>query len=219
MLVRSFGETPMNEATMLVNESHPLPLDWEPDDLVDLWKVQPRHYLLYPRQTRLSACAADAANVLFEQAEREGFDDFMVLSAFRDSDYQAGLFANSSGGYVARPGCSEHQTGLAMDIAQFGHDMSLDDAHATWLAENCWEHGFIVRYPAGREDVTGIPAEPWHLRYVGCDAAMEIRERDWVLEQWHEAHGQPEADRMAEIDRRRGGSRKGAGTLHAGSDS
>lgn len=189
----------MNEPTVLVNESHPLPLDWQPDDLVDLWKVQPRHYLLYPRQTRLSKPAADAANELFEQAEREGFDDFMVLSAFRDSDYQAGLFANSSNGYVARPGCSEHQTGLAMDIAQFGRDMSLDDAHAGWLAENCWEHGLIVRYPAGREDVTGIPAEPWHLRYVGRDVSMEMRERGWVLEEWHEAHGLPEANRMAEI--------------------
>ncbi|MBQ9004352.1 MAG: M15 family metallopeptidase [Eggerthellaceae bacterium] len=179
----------MNETTMLVNESHPLPLNWQPDDLVDLWKVQPRHYLLYPRPTRLSECAADAANGLFEQAEREGFDDFMVLSAFRDSDYQAGLFADSPNGYVARPGCSEHQTGLAMDIAQFGRGMALDDAHAAWLTENCWEHGFIVRYPEGREDVTGIPAEPWHLRYVGRDAAMEMRERGWVLEEWHGAHG------------------------------
>ena len=191
----------MNNPTMLVNESHPLPLDWQPDDLVDLWKVQPRHYLLYPRRTRLSECATDAANALFEQAEREGFDDFMILSAFRSSDYQAGLFADSSDGYVARPGCSEHQTGLAMDIAQVGRGMSLDDAHAAWLAEKCWEYGFIVRYPEGREDVTGYPPEPWHLRYVGHAVAMEMREHGWVLEEWHEAHGQLEACRMAEIDR------------------
>ena len=175
------------DATMLVNASHPLPLEWEPDGLVDLWKVQPRHYHLYPRSTRLSACAAEAANALFERAEREGFDDFMVLSAYRTSDYQAGLFEDSPNGYVARPGCSEHQTGLAMDIAQVARGMALDEAHTNWLAEHCWDYGLIVRYPAGREDVTGIPAEPWHLRYVGSEAALEMRDHDWVLEEWHAA--------------------------------
>ena len=170
---------------MLVNASHPLPLEWEPDDLVDLWKVQPRHYHLLPRQMKLAACAAEAANALFEQAEREGFEDFMVLSAYRDSELQAGLFADSPDGYVARPGCSEHQTGLAMDIAQFGRGMSLDDAHRDWLAEHCWDYGLVVRYPEGCEDVTGIPAEPWHLRYVGREVALEMRDRGWVLEEWH----------------------------------
>ena len=176
------------ECTMLVNASHPLPLEWKPDDLVDLWKVQPRHYHLYPRPTMLSACAAEAANELFAFAEKQGFDDFMVLSAYRDSVYQAELFNRNQDGMVARPGCSEHQTGLALDIAQVVRGMSLDDVHTTWLAENCWEYGFVVRYPEGREDVTGIPAERWHLRYVGRDAALEMHERNWVLEEWHEAH-------------------------------
>ena len=178
----------MIDPTMLVNDSHPLPLDWVPDDLVDLWKVQPRHYHLYPRSTRLSACAAEAANELFAFAEQQGFDGFMVLSAYRDSNYQAGLYADSPNGHVARPGCSEHQTGLAMDIAQLERGMALDETHIAWLAENCWEYGLIVRYPEGREDVTGIPAEFWHLRYVGRDAALEMRKHGWVLEEWHAAH-------------------------------
>jgi D-alanyl-D-alanine carboxypeptidase len=174
----------MTDPTIIVNASHPLPLDWVPDDLVDLWKVQPRHYHLYPRPTRLASCAAEAANKLFANAEQQGFEDFMVLSAYRDSEYQAGLFADSSDGYVARPGCSEHQTGLAMDVAQLEHGMALDDVHRAWLADNCWEYGFIVRYPEGREDITGIPAEPWHLRYVGRDAALEMRDHSWVMEEW-----------------------------------
>ena len=178
------------EPTMLVNASHPLPLEWEPDDLVDLWQVQPRHYHLYPRSTRLSACAAEAANELFALAEKQGFDDFMVLSAYRDSDCQADLFANSPNGFAARPECSEPQTGLAMDIAQLEPGKSLDEAHTARLAENCWKFGLIVRYPEGREDATGIPPERWHLRYVGREAALEIHERDWVLEEWHEAHKQ-----------------------------
>jgi D-alanyl-D-alanine carboxypeptidase len=174
----------MTNPTMIVNASHPLPLGWEPDDLVDLWKVQPRHYLLYPRPMRLASCAAEAANELFAYAERQGLGDFMVLSAYRDGDCQAALFASSPDGYAARPGESEHQTGLAMDVAQFGRDTLLDDAHRIWLADNCWEHGFVVRYPEGREDVTGFPAEPWHLRYVGRDAALEMRNHGWVLEEW-----------------------------------
>ena len=186
---------------MLVNALHPLPVEWEPDDLVDLWKVQPRHFHLFPRQTRLVACAADAANALFEHAEREGFDDFLLLSAYRTSDYQAGLFMENPYGPVAQPRCSEHQTGLAMDVAQIGRKLSLDENYACWLAENCWEYGFVVRYPEGREDVTGIPAEPWHLRYVGREVALEMRNRGWVLEEWCEAHGRIGHDPLAELER------------------
>lgn len=189
------------DLTMLVNAAHPLPLEWEPDDLVDLWKVQPRHFHLFPRQTRLAACAADAANALFEHAEHEGLDNFLLLSGYRTSDYQAGLFMGNPFGSVARPGCSEHQTGLAMDIALLGRGLSLDDAYRHWLAENCWEYGFVVRYPEGREDVTGIPAEPWHLRYVGREVALEMRNRGWVLEEWCEAHGRIEHDPLAELER------------------
>ena len=112
------------DLTTLVNGEHTLPLEWEPDDLVDLWKVQPRHFHLPLRETRLVACAADAANALFEHAEREGLDDFLLLSGYRTSDYQAGLFMESPFGYVARPGCSEHQTGLAMDVALLGGGLS-----------------------------------------------------------------------------------------------
>jgi len=180
----------MTDLTMLVNAEHPLPLDWEPDDLIELWKVQPRHYYLAPRSTKLVSSAAEAANELFAFAEQQGIEDYTVLSAYRDSDYQAGLFASGDNDMVARPGCSEHQTGLAMDISQFAFGRHpLDGAHVAWLVQNCWNYGFILRYPLGREDVTGIPAEPWHFRYVGRDAALEMRDRGWVLEEWHTAHG------------------------------
>ena len=178
----------MSDFTMLINASHPLPPEWEPDDLVDVWKVQPRHFHLYLRPMRLSARTVEAANELFALAEQQGFDDFMVLSAYRDGNLQTKLFADDPNGYAARPGCSEHQTGFAMDIAQLGRHLTLDEAHTAWLAENCWEYGFIVRYPKGREDTTGIPAEPWHLRYVGRKAALEMHDRGWVLEEWHAAH-------------------------------
>lgn len=181
----------MGNVTMLVNSSHPLPADWVPDDLVDLWAQQPRHFLLPMRREYLARPAFEAANALFAEAEAAGFDDFEVRSCYRDFARQAALFsADPDSGLVAKPGESEHQTGLALDVGTWRGPF-LSDAnarHRTWVAEHCWDHGLIIRYPQGRELVTGVPAEPWHLRYVGRDAALEMRKRDWVLEEWHEAH-------------------------------
>jgi len=177
---------------MLVSAARPLPADWVPDDLVDLWEQQPRHFLLPLRRERLVRAAFEAANALFAEAEEAGFDDFEVRSGYRDYARQAALFeADPHSGLVARPGESEHQTGLAFDVGTW-HGPFLSDAnarHRAWVAEHCWDHGLIVRYPEGREDVTGVPAEPWHLRYVGVDVAREMRDRGWVLEEWLEAQG------------------------------
>ena len=132
--------------------------------------------------------AAKAANALFAAAETDGLHDFAILSAYRDATRQAILYADSRDGYVARPGSSEHQTGLCMDVGQFGRGFSLDESHTAWLHVHCWEFGFVIRYPEGREDITGVPYEPWHLRYVGREAALQIRENGWTLEEWHAAH-------------------------------
>lgn len=181
----------MTDPTMLVNAAHPLPADWAPNDLVDLWEQQPRHFLLPLRRESLACAAFEATNALFAEAEAEGFNDFEVRSGYRDFARQAALYAaDPNSGLVARPGESEHQTGLALDVGTW-HGPFLSDensAHRAWIASHCWEHGLVVRYPKGREDVTGVPAEPWHLRYVGVEVAQEMHERGWVLEEWHEAH-------------------------------
>lgn len=87
---------------------------------------------------------------------------------------------------VAVPGGSEHQTGLTLDIVDINYQI-LDDTQAEratqqWLMENCWDYGFILRYPLGYSDITGIIYEPWHYRYVGYDIAQEMREEGVVLE-------------------------------------
>lgn len=142
------------------------------------------------RRERLANRAFEAANALFAEAEAAGFDDFEVRSGYRDPERQTALYATSPNpGMVAKPGQSEHQTGLALDVGTWrGPFLSAaNESRRAWVAEHCWEHGLIIRYPAGKESITGVPAEPWHLRYVGRDVAAEIRERDWVLEEWHEA--------------------------------
>ena len=90
--------------------------------------------------------------------------------------------------FVAKPGCSEHHTGLALDLTLYdacGNEVQDDDYEAYGkLHPHLHEFGFILRYPAGKEDVTGYPFEPWHIRYVGVKAAREIYENGWTLEEF-----------------------------------
>lgn len=90
--------------------------------------------------------------------------------------------------YVARPGASEHQLGLAMDVGQQGKS-NLSAAFAKtgggkWIRENCWRYGFILRYDEGWEEVTGYNYEPWHIRYVGKETAKAIHENEMPLESY-----------------------------------
>ena len=83
--------------------------------------------------------------------------------------------------WVARPGTSEHQLGLALDISMYASNA--DTVHG-WLAENAWRYGFIYRYPAGSEDITGVNNEPWHYRYVGREYAEMIYQSGLTLEEF-----------------------------------
>jgi D-alanyl-D-alanine carboxypeptidase len=90
---------------------------------------------------------------------------------------------------VAIPGSSEHQSGLAMDIASKSTDLNLTEGFAEtiegkWLAENAHRFGFILRYPKGKEAITNYEYEPWHFRYVGEKAATVIYQHDWTLEEY-----------------------------------
>ena len=96
--------------------------------------------------------------------------------------------------YSARPGCSEHQTGLALDIntASLSDHFEETEEYA-WLVENSWRYGFILRFPEGKEEITGYQFEPWHYRYVGPAAARVCYENGWTLEEYHAR--QPAPDR------------------------
>lgn len=92
---------------------------------------------------------------------------------------------------VAVPGTSEHQLGLAVDLVDASYQV-LDEAQAStpaqqWLVAHCWEYGFILRYPAEKQDITGIIYEPWHYRYVGRDHAQAIRQSGQCLEEFLQA--------------------------------
>ena len=141
--------------------------------------------------------AAAALEELFDAAAQEGVTLY-ATSGFRSYSTQKAIYerklermderqANAS---VAKPGYSEHQTGLAMDVegettlgtgltAQFG-----ESPEGIWLAENCYRFGFIIRYPEGKRSITGYIYEPWHIRYVGRKAAAEIEALDVTFEEY-----------------------------------
>lgn len=114
-----------------------------------------------------------------------------LMSGYRSFDYQEELYndyvqtdgAEKADTYSAWPGHSEHQTGLAFDVGwvnlQFG-----DTAAGQWLAAHAHEYGFIIRYPAGKEEITGYQYEPWHIRYLGVELATKVYESGLCLEEF-----------------------------------
>jgi len=139
--------------------------------------------------------AAQALENLFKAAEKKNII-LLGVSGYRNYNYQEKLYNNKversgkeeADKFVAQPGESEHQTGLAMDVLSNEYT-TLDEGFKNtkackWISENCYKYGFIVRYPEGKEGITGYDYEPWHIRYVGVEAAKEISENGITLEEY-----------------------------------
>ena len=110
------------------------------------------------------------------------------IARLRKAGYSKSAAEREAGRWVARPGTSEHQLGLALDIVSSSYQALTKKQEQTaeqkWLMEHCWEYGFILRYPNDKSEVTGIGYEPWHYRYVGVDVAMDMRDSDLCLEEY-----------------------------------
>lgn len=181
---------------VVVNKKRSLPDDYRPDDLVEpnvRFSFDEKHDKRLLRKE-----AAEALEQLFAQAEQDGIQLFAV-SGFRAYNTQRAIFernVNEHGEEHARrfsayPGTSEHQTGLAMDVSSASVGYRLvqsfgETEEGRWLAENAHLFGFIIRYPEGKEHLTGYAYEPWHLRYVGEWIARDIYEQEVTLEQYFE---------------------------------
>ena len=137
--------------------------------------------------------------------DAENLGGFLLQSGYRDYAYQITIhrrkiqeyramgYSEASAGdaaafWVARPGESEHQTGLAADLSSRSHPelepSYADTANGSWLAENCWRYGFIIRYPKDKTEITNIGYEPWHLRYTGKPHSELIYQNRWCLEEY-----------------------------------
>ena len=140
--------------------------------------------------------AARALEEMFAACRAETGVTLKAVSGYRSYQRQSTIYQNKldrvgsrakADEYVARPGASEHQLALAMDVGQKSDDVNLTSSFGRtkggkWIAEHCWEYGFILRYQQGWEDVTGYAYEPWHVRYVGKENARLIHEANMPLE-------------------------------------
>ncbi|WP_418275614.1 M15 family metallopeptidase [Isoptericola jiangsuensis] len=176
------------DPAVLVNKSHAVePSGWRPAKLtVPAMTAAGSH-------VRLQPVAADALADLATAAQEATGHRLVLVSGFRSAAYQKSLFAryaaqhgtDGADRFSARPGHSEHQTGWAADVTQEGVDFTDfgGTAASDWVAQHAWRFGFVVRYPAGAEAITGYDAEPWHLRYVGEDLAAYLDTTGLTLEE------------------------------------
>ncbi len=163
------------DGILIANKTYPLPSDYNPGENTE---------------------ARAALNKMFADAKAEGkakkIDlNMWVCSGFRSYTVQKNLYnsyvsrdgVKNADRYSARPGYSEHQTGLAFDI-NYADSRFTGTAQAVWLAENAHKYGFILRYPEGKESVTGYMYEPWHYRYIGVENAEKIYASGLTLEEY-----------------------------------
>lgn len=204
---------------LLVSRAHPLAEDYAPE----LTQLHDWPY-------SIAAIAYEPLRQMLAAGRAEGLS-FTVASAYRSTDSQRQLFdedveARVSEGmtedeareetarWTMPPGCSEHETGLAVDIVATDNQRLDDTQEQTpetiWLHENCWRFGFILRYPAGKEDVTGIDYESWHYRYVGIEAARYLTEQQLTLDDFGLPEGRNRHDPTYRILEIPPGCRSGA---------
>ena len=146
----------------------------------------------------LNETCAQALIAMADGAREDGYNLYLK-SAYRSYQTQNTMYYNrlkknkgKDDGWVSKPGASDHQTGLGCDVVpRSWRDKSMNgkmgkEPECIWMAEHCQEYGFVIRYPADKEDVTEINYEPWHLRYVGIPAATYIMENGLCLEEFNE---------------------------------
>ena len=171
---------------MLVNKHHHLNEDYKPDKLV---KIDSKY--ASSKDLECSKVALDAYIKMSEAALAEGYE-IEINSAYRSYQDQvdlADLYLKSYGQsyvdkFVAKPGYSEHQTGLAFDIGSRKVNVFLNSNEYNWMQDNAYKYGFILRFTKKGEDITGFRNEPWHYRYVGEEIAKYIHDNNITFEEY-----------------------------------
>ena len=204
----SADQAPPTDFLVLVNRSHKLSKTDVPTDLVEIASVLSADIVKVKYTgTKANRTAVEALGKMLSAAISEGVSNFQISSAYRTYSEQQKLVDNSVAKYqknnpswsrdrclsatyqtVAPAGSSEHQTGLAFDITVPGVSFTGTEQQK-WLHQHCAEYGFIVRFTAEKQKLTGFVAESWHFRYVGVEAAKTITQNNWCLEEFIEKMG------------------------------
>ncbi len=172
---------------LLANKKHPLPEGYEPYDL-----REPNVAMVFGSAPLRNEAAA-ALEEMFAAAANDGIT-LILGSGYRSQEYQDQLYSGYAAEYgwevadtiSSRPGYSDHQTGLAADISDHDSATYLTQEmeftpEGVWLKDHAHEYGFIMRYPKGKDEITGYSYEPWHFRYVGRDYATAI----WSIDEFY----------------------------------
>ena len=204
----SADQAPPTDFLVLVNRSNKLSKTDVPTDLVDIASVLSSDIVKVKYSgTKANRTAVEALGEMLSAAISEGLSNFQISSAYRTYSEQQKLVDNSVAQYqknnpswsrdrclsatyqtVAPAGTSEHQTGLAFDITVPGVSFTGTEQQK-WLHQHCAEYGFIVRFTAEKQKLTGFIAESWHFRYVGVEAAKTMTQNNWCLEEYVEKMG------------------------------
>ncbi len=187
---------------ILVNRRQPLQPGYIPPDLVSLKDLVPEGLIILKNpQVQADREATQALIKMIRAAQADGLETWQVSEAYRTLAYQQELYdkevrrlmeeeqlsensaRSSAERSVALPGTSEHHTGLAFDLTVPGYYFG-DTKQAIWLEDHCFKFGFILRYTANKEHITGFDAEPWHVRYVGEATARFMEEHNLALEEY-----------------------------------
>ena len=204
----SADQAPKPDFLVLVNRQHKLGKNDAPTDLVTIESVLSSDIVKVKYSgTKADRTATEALGQMLSAAIADGLSNFQISSAYRTYSEQQKLVDNSVAKYqknnpdwsrdrclsatyntVAPAGTSEHQTGLAFDITVPGVSFTGTEQQQ-WLHQHCAEYGFIVRFTAEKQKLTGFVAESWHFRYVGKEAAAVMTENNWCLEEYVEKIG------------------------------
>lgn len=204
----SADQAPKTDFLMLVNRQHKLGKNDAPTDLVTIESVLSADIVKVKYSgTKADRTATEALGQMLSAAIADGLSNFQISSAYRTYSEQQKLVDNSVAKYqknnpdwsrdrclsatyntVAPAGTSEHQTGLAFDITVPNVSFT-GTAQQKWLHEHCAKYGFVVRFTADKQKLTGFVAESWHFRYVGVEAAQTMTQNNWCLEEYVEKMG------------------------------
>ncbi len=183
----SGNETDTSWNLILVNKDHAIPENYD----IELMELSNRERIdarIYPElQAMFNDARANGLHLFVRAGYRTEKEQQKIMDnkikEFQKDGYSKREATALAEEYVAIPGTSEHQLGLSVDINADTSQCSSDSVYK-WLDENAYKYGFVKRYPADKTEITGISYEPWHYRYVGAEAAKEMKEKGLCLEEY-----------------------------------